>query len=387
MGKIIYITSAKTGLHAFTYKELELLEKNNIEFFLCLTQLKKGAFNPKNSWEIYIPSKNKLILGLIFHFFSAPRKTSQLLLESIKDRTLIYFLIAINFAYVLKAENLSSIHCQMGDHKLNIGYYLSKIINKKLTTTVHAHELYSKTVYSNIAQIKKLFNHCEKIITISEFNKNELVERIGINADKICIMYLYPTNFNKHFYEKKKILIVANWFFKKGYGFLLRSLSQLQREDFELWAVVEATESETSINLNELIEEFDLGSKVKVFGAQPKIVLDVLFSACDIFCLPSITDHYPDNSVREREGIPVALMEAMSWEKPVISTNHAGIPELIGSHLVNENDITDLCDKINYLLDHPELYEKKGKENKIAVEKKFTESNIDILINELKKLG
>jgi len=32
----------------------------------------------------------------------------------------------------------------------------------------------------------------------------------------------------------------------------------------------------------------------------------------------------------EKEGIPVALMEAMSYRIPVISTNTGGIPELLG---------------------------------------------------------
>jgi glycosyltransferase involved in cell wall biosynthesis len=45
-----------------------------------------------------------------------------------------------------------------------------------------------------------------------------------------------------------------------------------------------------------------------------------LWATADVFVLPSFA-----------EGIPVALMEAMSMEIPVISTYVAGIPELIES--------------------------------------------------------
>ena len=108
--------------------------------------------------------------------------------------------------------------------------------------------------------------------------------------------------------------------------------------------------------------------------------------SCDIFCLPSITDYYDDGRVREKEGIPVALMEAMKWGKPVVSTNHAGIPELVDNYLVEENNVDELQQTLNFLLDNPDNYSKWGNLNQKKVNEKFTESNINIFINSLSEI-
>ena len=47
-------------------------------------------------------------------------------------------------------------------------------------------------------------------------------------------------------------------------------------------------------------------------------------SEIDIVVLPSIL-----TNTNEHEGIPIALMEAMAYSIPVISTNTGGIPELL----------------------------------------------------------
>jgi colanic acid/amylovoran biosynthesis glycosyltransferase len=118
-----------------------------------------------------------------------------------------------------------------------------------------------------------------------------------------------------------------------------------------------------------------------LLGSQPNPVMNILFEYCDIFCLPSITDYYPDGNVREREGIPVALMEAMSWKKPVISTVHAGIPELVENYLVMEKDVPSLKEKILFLLDNPDARIESGNANRVMIQTKFSTDNIAVLSN------
>ena len=141
----------------------------------------------------------------------------------------------------------------MGDHKLNIAYYLSQLLNRPYTTTIHAHELYriSEERFSNL---KNLYNNCHIIFTISEYNKNLLMKKFQIDDNRIKIMYLYPTNFSNSLQRNKKILIVGNWFYKKGYDFLLKAIKKLNRNDFILWVVGNYTKEETSIDVNRLVD-------------------------------------------------------------------------------------------------------------------------------------
>ena len=84
-----------------------------------------------------------------------------------------------------------------------------------------------------------------------------------------------------------------------------------------------------------------------------------------LFCLPSYTEYYEDGNPAEREGIPVVLMEAMAWGKPVIATRHAGNPELVEDILIEERNVEELRNAIKYLLENPEKWSAMGKKNHI----------------------
>lgn len=381
--EIFYLTTAKVGLHSFSYTELSLLQKSGIPFILGLVQLRKGPFMPKDEWQTMVFKMSSLVFGVIFVFFQNPARLSQLIWESIKDHHLKYLLVAIYFFHGLQKKNIADVHVQMGDHKLFVGYYLSRLLEVKLTTTIHAHELYQPLAYSNKAIMQKAFNACSEIITISKFNKQLLIDYFGIDSEKIRIMYLYPCNIKANDVTyNKKILIVASWIRKKGYDDLLSALSEIRlvRDDFSLWVVgADIKTQEESVDVTQLIKDYHLEKNVVLLGSQPNQVMNILFEYCDIFCLPSITDYYPDGNVREREGIPVALMEAMSWKKPVITTFHAGIPELVENYMVKEKDVPSLKEKILFLLDNPETGIESGKANREIILKKFSTDNVEVI--------
>ena len=90
MTKIAYVVSGKVGIHSFTFTELELLERNNIDFILCLTQLKKGPFMPKPHWKKIIASHWSILNGIIKTIFTSPMSFYHLVGESLNDKTLKY---------------------------------------------------------------------------------------------------------------------------------------------------------------------------------------------------------------------------------------------------------------------------------------------------------
>ena len=96
----------------------------------------------------------------------------------------------------------------------------------------------------------------------------------------------------------------------------------------------------------------------------------------DVFIHPSITDLKGN-----KEGIPGAIVEAMSMGLPVISTYHAGIPEIIKhlqtGFLVNENDIDALANAIVTLAEQPDL-----RKNLSQNAKEYAISQLDISIKE-----
>lgn len=386
MKKVAYIASGKIGIHRFTYNELQLLSEKGIEFDLCLTQLNKGPWMPKNEWRCYTANKIKAIIQFINLIFSN-KKTLDLFFEARKKKVLFYFFIALSLYKDIKKNNITSLHCQMGDDKLYIGYYLKKLMKLPLTVTVHAHELYQRKVYDENKNLRELYDACDKVITISDFNAKIIHEQFGVEIEKIKVMRLYPDidkmNDEK---QKAKILIVANWVKKKGYDTLLKALKDLDRRDYILWVVGGPVLSDDTINVIELVEKYRMQDKVEILGSQGSPIIDIIFQACDIFVLPSITDYYEDGNPSEREGIPVALMEAMALGKPVIATEHAGNSELVENILVEEKNERALSEAIKYLLDNPDEWRNLGEKNIKIINDKYSKSNIDILIKLFKSI-
>lgn len=83
-----------------------------------------------------------------------------------------------------------------------------------------------------------------------------------------------------------------------------------------------------------------------------------------VFTLPSFA-----------EGIPVALMEAMAMEIPVVSTTIAGIPELIRHEvdglLVSPSDDAQLADALARLIDDHELRRRLGRSGRLRVQESY----------------
>ncbi len=84
-----------------------------------------------------------------------------------------------------------------------------------------------------------------------------------------------------------------------------------------------------------------------------------MYRQADIFTLPSVVARNGD-----KEGIPGTIVEAMASGLPVVSTCHAGIPEIIqsGQHgiLVEERDVPALAAAYAALIDHPSLRQHLG---------------------------
>jgi len=111
---------------------------------------------------------------------------------------------------------------------------------------------------------------------------------------------------------------------------------------------------------------------------EPKYIPQEMSNA-DIFIAPSIT-----SKIGDKEGIPNTIKEAMATGLPVVSTLHAGIPELMiegeTGFLVPERDVDGLAEKLDYLITHPEIWEKLGRRGREVVMERFN------LVQQVKEL-
>jgi glycosyltransferase involved in cell wall biosynthesis len=93
-----------------------------------------------------------------------------------------------------------------------------------------------------------------------------------------------------------------------------------------------------------------------------------LLAECDVLVFPT---YYVN------EGHPWVIVESMAAGLPVISTDHAAIPETVSDgengFLVPKKDPEAIAEKVIRLIEDPELRERMGKRSREIYREKFTE--------------
>lgn len=102
---------------------------------------------------------------------------------------------------------------------------------------------------------------------------------------------------------------------------------------------------------------------------------EILMSS-SIYCLPSY-----------HEGLPMSVLEAMSYGIPVVASSVGGIPEVIDDgktgYLIQAGDATSLSERIHRLLADPEMRQQMGAAARRKVESTFSVSVIFPKIGEI----
>ncbi len=114
------------------------------------------------------------------------------------------------------------------------------------------------------------------------------------------------------------------------------------------------------------IIERGLADRVRCLGGLGQDELPAQYRWADVFCLPS-----------HAEGVPVVLMEAMATELPVLTTDIAGIPELVDATsgiLVRPGDTGAFAAALRGLADDPAHRETLGRHGRERVLADFRSS-------------
>jgi len=225
----------------------------------------------------------------------------------------------------------------------------------KIATIFHGLDVSHKKTLSDFkSDYEVLFDEGDLILPISNLWADK-IESMGCDKDKIYVSRM-GIDISRFSYKEKtkhtgkiKIISVARLTEKKGLEYAIKACSIFNtgKVDFEYCIVGTGPLHD---NLKELIVQLGLESKVKLLGFVSQENIKVMLSESDVFLLPSVTAADGD-----MEGIPVALMEAMSVGLPVISTKHSGIPELIKNDLsgwlADERSAEQLAELLHLVLE------------------------------------
>ncbi len=287
--------------------------------------------------------------------------------------------------FLHKRPDYDVIQCHFGTNGLK-SIYLRDIgaIQGKLCTAFHGLDLSGKLQKDGDLLYDELFDRGDLFLPISEYWKRLLIElncdekkitvhRMGIDCQKFTFTPRQPSPDGQI-----RLVSVARLVEKKGIEYGIRAVAKLSQIAHNLKYHI-VGDGELRESLESLIQELEVSDTIKLVGWKERKEIIKILNSGHIFLAPSVTSHNGD-----QEGIPVVLMEAMAMGLPVVSTQHSGIPELVedrvSGFLVPERDSEALAQKINYLIQHPDIWGQMGKEGRLKVEKFY---NIDQLNDRL----
>lgn len=208
----------------------------------------------------------------------------------------------------------------------------------------------------------------DKIITVSEYSKNEIVKYYKISPDKISVIYngIAP-EFTKASTEKieavrKKYKIPETFVFylgsiepKKNIDLLFdayRILPQNLKTTCPL--VLAGGRGGKSYDLESAVRKRNLQKQIMLLGYVDDLDVVPLLSAASVFVYPS-----------RYEGFGLPPLEAMACKTPAIVSNASCLPEVVGDAalIADANSPEDLMGKIKIILKDEDLrrnYSKKG---------------------------
>jgi colanic acid/amylovoran biosynthesis glycosyltransferase len=359
------IATMKFGLEHFVYRELSLLADQGNTISLFPTKFKRGLYNARPEWKVHRWNFIVLILGQLYQLLNHPARYLKLLAESLQTNSLINFAIACHYSRSM--ADLDVIYVEFADQKLYVGYYCKKLADKPLAVTIHAYELYQNP---NPRMFLRALAYCDQIITVTEYNKELLASKYHIDPNRVEVVRICVDTEDYRPEEKFVILIAAYFSERKGHEILFKAVRQLGLRDIEIWVVGDGDVGD-AVDVKGLAKQIDIEDQVAFFGKLSGNALKAVYHACDVFCLPSRTEHTGIS-----EGFPTVLAEAMAFGKPVITTRHVEIPRIVKEILVDENDVAGLADAIRRVYESSELRQRLSELSRRTAEQFFSSANV-----------
>lgn len=390
--KIAYVMSRFPLLsETFILREMDEVESQGGEIVLypLICQEPDVIHESAQKW---IPRRNcipLLSLGTLREavgvFLRKPLKVVRLLTEVIfwnlpspkfLLRALSLFPKSLVTAAKMKEEGLDHIHVHYASHPALMAYIISRLEGITYSITIHSHD-----IYDNHVMLKQKLSRANFLITISEYNveylANLLGEQVreklhvvhcGVDPDKYQPLPPRLRSARKHI----EILQVGSLHWKKGQTYFLEGVRLIADKVPQLHVRIIGDGPERP-KIEARIRELGLEKIVTLMGSLTQTEVRKILPTADIYVQSSVS-----------EGIPVALMEALSCEIPVVSTKITGIPELIRHEetglLIPPRDPQAISDAVIRLIDDPaqaHQYAKAGR--RLVVEKFNLAANVSAL--------
>ena len=329
-----------------------------------------------DSYELMPKNKIKRVTAALKLFFNGNKVPKLLLLKSLnyflygKDALTLNLFFRCYHDYLSRSD-IDIALCHFG-HNGELAARVKDVgaLQCKLATIFHGYDL-SRDLLANPTNIYRfLFKRCDLFMPVSNHWKSVLNE-IGCDRNKIAVhhMGIELTPLEHKDRIQHRLVSVARFVEKKGLQYAVDAFSEIAKRYPDAHYVIIGDgplrgELETQIANLLIVDRVTLTGPLTADRVRQELL------KASVFVLPSVTA-----SDGDKEGIPVVLMEAMSYELPIATTFHSGIPELVENKvsglLSEERDSGGLSDNIETLLSDRQLALRLGRAGRNKISQEF----------------
>lgn len=269
-------------------------------------------------------------------------------------------------AYALQLEQVLANHSCLDDIDVihahdwlsyRAGIAAKKITGKPLVAHVHATEFdrggglgVSEEVYT---REKEGFDNADHIVAVSNFTKNIIVSKYGIDPSKISVLHnalneddIRPgvSKLATLLEDKKVVLYLGRITIQKGVPFFLEAAKIIAEHEPEAVFVVSGS-GDMEGEMKHKAQALGIADKVFFTGYANRNDANFLFGAASVFIMPSVS-----------EPFGVVPLEAAAHNTPTIISKQSGVAEILTHSLtVDFWDTEGIANNTISILRYPAL--------------------------------
>lgn len=284
-----------------------------------------------------------------------------------------FFPKTVYFARRMQSDGVKHIHAHFASHPAAMAWVIHRLTGISYSFTAHGSDLHREK-----RMLSKKVADAEFVVAVSNYNRRIITDHCGYSVKVYVIhcgveaeLFRAPskTAAAESADVRFSVTCIGTLHEVKGQRFLIEACRLLAERGEEIVCHF-VGDGPDERALRRQAQNAGIGDRVVFHGRKTRAEVARILASVDVVAAPSV----PTSDGR-REGVPVALMEAMSSGRAVVASRLSGIPELVRDNetglLVPPGDAVALADALSRLSHDPILRRRLAEAGRRLVEQEF----------------
>lgn len=279
---------------------------------------------------------------------------------------------AVWLAPELKSRGIRHVHAHFGGMAARTAYWLQQLFGFTYSYTGHANDIFCDTDYP--LTNADLARQAKFIVTETDYARRWMEERYPFARGRVFRVFngIDPAGFFplQPPGPVPRIVSVGRYVEKKGFDILIDACAVLHDRGVEFSCDIIGGGPLQKV-LERLVSDRGIENYVRILGPRPQDEVRRALAESQVFALACQPDEEGGS-----DNLPTVIAEAMFTGIPCISTNIAGVPEMIDNGvnglLIPPRNASALADGLERLLVDRELADRLAQAGLVTAREKFS---------------